>query len=72
MKQMGCISFLPLLNEDEACIDENPPWQIALRPTGSKKDKGLTLQKGDFFPCSGFRVKGRLFLIIFHLDFVLV
>lgn len=39
MKQMGCISFLPLLNEDEAHIDENSPWQIALRSTGSKEHK---------------------------------
>lgn len=43
MKQMGCISFLPLLNEDEAHTDENSPWQIALRSTGSKEHKGLTL-----------------------------
>jgi len=43
MKQMGCISFLPLLNEDEALTDENFPWQVALRSTGSKEHKGLTL-----------------------------
>ena len=49
MKQMGCISFLPLLNEDEALTDENFPWQVALRSTGSKEHKGLTLWKGDFF-----------------------
>lgn len=72
MKHMGCISVLPLLNEDEAHIDENSPWQIALKSTGSKEHKGLTLLKGDFFPCSGFREKGSLFLIFFHLDFVLV
>lgn len=26
VKQMGCISFLPLLHEGEAHTDENSPW----------------------------------------------
>lgn len=43
VKQMGCISFLPLSHEDGAHTDENSPWQITLRAARSKEHKRVNL-----------------------------
>lgn len=49
VKQMGWISFLPLLQEDEAHTDENSPWQTTLRATGSKEHTRVNLTEGWLF-----------------------